>query len=172
MSNVRVIIGSGGAAAWVVQEQLPDPGSVSRPPGSRAKDPLPVPLSVSRPPGGVTAHTTYGPEHEKYPLNILDILCNNWYAKILQGRANTLGRVVPLKVGVSDVKTVGGLPLERWESSQRGFPTRPLESEVGKSYPYLHWYAISRVGSRLVKSKKDDANFGQEKKREALRDRI
>ena len=73
---------------------------------------------------------------------------------------------------VSDVKTVGSLPLERWESSQRGFPTRPLESEVEKSYPCLHWYAISRVGSHLVKSKKDDANFGQEKKREALRDRI
>ena len=73
---------------------------------------------------------------------------------------------------VSDVKTVGSLPFERWESTQSEFPTKPLESEVEKSYSCLDWYAISRVGSHLLKSKKDDANMGQEKKREALRDRV
>ena len=112
------------------------------------------------------------PEHGKYPPDILAILCNNWYAKSLQARTSTLERVVSLKVVVSEVKTVDGLPLERWESSQRKSPSRSLEDEVEKSYSCLHWYAISRVGSHLVKTKRDDANFGQEKKREALRDRI
>ena len=152
---MRVIIGLGGVATQVERAHNSVPGSV-RHPGI-------VPGSV-RPSGVVAAHTIF-PEHGKYPPDILDILVNNWYSVNLQGRVNTLEKVVSLKVGVPDVKTVGSLPFERWESSQRGFPTRPLESEVGKSYSCLHWYAISRVGSRLVKSKKDDTNFGQEKKR-------
>ena len=144
---------SGGAAKQVQHEQPPESGTpqVSRPPGSSAHNPAPD--SVSRPPGIVAAHTTCGPEHGKYPPDILDILGNNWYAKDLQERADTLERVVSLEVVVSEGKTVGGLPLER-----------PLENGVEKDYSCLHWYAISRVGSHLVKSKKDDANIGQEKK--------
>ena len=180
MANMRVIIGLRGVATQVEQEELPEGGTpqVPRPPGSSAHNPVPdsvrpsglVPGSV-RPSGVVAAHTMF-PEHGKYPPDILDTLVKNWYFKNIQVGAKTLERVVSLKVVVSDVKTVGSLPLERWVSSQRGFPTRPLESEVEKSDSCLHWCAISRVGSHLLKSKKDDVNIGQEKKREALRDRI
>ena len=180
MANMRVIIGLRGVATQVEQEELPEGGTpqVPRPPGSSAHNPVPdsvrpsglVPGSV-RPSGVVATHTIF-PEHGKYPPVILDILVNNWHSKNIQGRVNTLERVVSLKAVVSDVKTVGSLPFERWESSQRECPTRPLKSEVEESYSCLHWYAISRVGSHLLKSKKDDANIGQEKKREALRDRF
>ena len=180
MANMRVIIGLRGVATQVEQEELPEGGTpqVPRPPGSSAHNPVPdsvrpsglVPGSV-RPSGVVAAHTIF-PEHGKYPPDILDILVNYCYSKNIQGRVKTLERVVSLKAVVSDVKTVGSLPFERWESTQSEFPTKPLESEVEKTYSCLDWYAISRVGSHLLKSKKDDANIGREKEREAFRDRI
>ena len=103
MASVRVIIGSGGAAAQVAQQQLPV-GDLPR---------------ASQPPGGVTARSTHDPERGKYPAGILNIFWHNGYANDLQGRNNTLQRVVSLEVVVSDIKTVGGLALERSESCQR-----------------------------------------------------